>query len=326
LKCIPHKLKLVKEKKYILVLGGNGFLGMNVISHYQQSYKECAESDIVFIVVGKTSVPQISVNRIQVSIDYRNEQELRKLLELYPIEEVFHFISTSVPATSNVNIKDDIQNNLISTLTLLELMREFNIQKIIYLSSGGTVYGEHYEKKYQEDYLSAPNNSYGVLKLTIENYIKIYQKLFGLNYLILRVSNPFGIFHQSKMNGLINIAIRKSMSNEPIQIWGDGNSTKDYIFASDFARVFWQLIELNCYNDVFNVGSGQLYSINDILGYVKTVLPNTKWVYQDEKIFDTRHSEFNIEKLKTKINISSTPILEAIESTYCWEKSKSFKL
>ena len=313
---------MVKKKKYILVLGGTGFLGMNVISHYQQSYKECAGSDIVFIVVGKTSVPQISVNCIQISIDYRNEQELRKLMELYPIEEVFHFISTSVPATSNVNIKDDIQNNLISTLTLLELMKEFNIQKIIYLSSGGTVYGEHHEMKYQEDYLSAPNNSYGVLKLTIENYIKLYQKLFGVNYLIMRISNPFGMFHQSKVNGLINIAIRKSMNNEPIQIWGDGNSTKDYIFASDLARVFWQLKELNCYNDVINIGSGQMYSINDILSYIKMVLPQTKWVYQDEKIFDTRHADFNIDKLKSITNFSNTEIVKAIERTYYWEKNK----
>ncbi len=314
-----------KETKYILVLGGTGFLGMNVINHYQHELQEFAENDLVFIVVGKAKLPQMKSNCIQMQIDFRNEQELRTLMRSYPIDEVFHFISTSVPATSNANIKDDVQSNLISTLTLLEIMREFNIQKIIYLSSGGTVYGEHQEMKYQEDYLSTPINSYGVLKLTIENYIKLYQKLFGIKYLILRISNPFGMFHQSEVNGLVNIAIRKSMNNEPIQIWGDGTLTKDYIFASDLARVFWQLKELNCYNDVINIGSGQMYSINDILGYVKMVLPQTKWVYQDAKIFDTRHSDFIIDKLKTKINISYTQIFEAIESTYYWEK-KSNKL
>jgi UDP-glucose 4-epimerase len=313
---------LEKKKIYILVLGGTGFLGMNVINHYQQELQEFAERDVVFIVVGKTQALQIRLNCIQVKIDYRNEQELRNLMESYPIEEVFHFISTSVPATSNANIKCDVKSNLLSTLTLLELMREFDIKKIIYLSSGGTVYGEHHEMKYQEDYLSTPNNSYGVLKLTIENYTKLYQKLFGVNYLILRVSNPFGMFHQSNVNGLINIAIRKSMNNEPIQIWGDGTSTKDYIFASDLARVFWQLKELNCYNEVINLGSGQMYSINDILGFIKLVLPQTKWVYQDEKIFDTRHADFNIDKLKSKTNFINTQIVQAIESTYYWEKNK----
>lgn len=305
-----------------MVLGGTGFLGMNVINHYQEELQKFTEFDIVFIIVGKTKTPQIMVNCIQLQIDYRIEQELRNLMESYPIEEVFHFISTSVPATSNANIKEDIQSNLLSTLTLLDLMKEFQIKKIFYLSSGGTVYGESHEFNYQEDFLSTPNNSYGILKLTIENYIKLYQKLFGVNYLILRVSNPFGMFHQSKVNGLINIAIRKSMNNEPIQIWGDGTSTKDYIFASDLARVFWQLKELNCCNDVINIGSGQMYSINDILGFIKLVLPQTKWVYQDEKIFDTRYADFNIDKLKSKINFKNTQIVKAIESTYFWEKNK----
>lgn len=313
----------MREKIYILVLGGTGFLGMNVISHYQQSFSVGCDSDIVFIIVGRTPVPQIWANCVQVAIDYRNEQELRKLMESYRFEEVFHFISTSVPATSNADIKDDVQSNLLCTLTLLELMREFNIQKIIYLSSGGTVYGERHEMKYQEDYLSTPSNSYGVLKLTIENYIKLYQKLFGIKYLILRISNPFGIYHQSERNGLINIAIRKSMNNQPVQIWGDGTTTKDYIFASDFAKIFWQLKVLNNYNDVINIGSGISYSINDIVGYIKLVLPQTSCVYQDEKIFDTRFSQFNINKLKSKINVSNTQIIEAIQSTYYWEKNKS---
>lgn len=311
-----------KEIKYILVLGGTGFLGMNVIDYYQQQLQEIAENDLVFIVVGKTKVPQMKSNCIQVQIDYRSEHELRTLMQSYPIDEVFHFISTSVPATSNTNIKDDVKWNLISTLTLLELMREFSIPKIIYLSSGGTVYGEHHEMKFQEDYLSTPNNSYGVLKLTIENYIKLYQKLYSINYLILRVSNPFGKYHQSEVNGLVNIAIRKAMNNEPVQIWGNGTTSKDYIFASDFAKVFWQLKRLNYYNDVVNVGSGKSYSINDILGYIKQVLPQTIWVYQDEKIFDTRHADFNVDKLKSKIDFSNTQIVEAIESTYYWEKSK----
>jgi UDP-glucose 4-epimerase len=307
----------------ILFLGGTGFLGKNVLENFEN---DSESNPVRFIIPTRDNGSSDSEECIYYKIDYCDRDAMRSLFEKYNFSEVFHFISTTVPSTSNDNIRLDIDKNLIATIHLLELMVEFGVNKIQYLSSGGTVYGEHHEMKYQEDYLSTPNNSYGVLKLTIENYIKLYQKLFGVNYLILRVSNPFGMFHQSKVNGLINIAIRKSMNNEPIQIWGDGTSTKDYIFASDLARIFWQLNELNCYNDVINIGSGQMYSINDILGYIKIVLPQTKWVYQDEKIFDTRHSDFTIEKLMSKINIRSTPILEAIESTYCWEKTRLNKL
>jgi hypothetical protein len=65
-----------------------------------------------------------------------------------------------------------------------------------------------------------------------------------------------------------------------------------------------------------------MYSINDILGYIRMVLPQTKWVYKDEKIFDTRHAEFSIDKLKSKTNFNNTQIVQAIESTYYWEKNK----
>jgi UDP-glucose 4-epimerase len=307
----------------ILFLGGTGFLGKNVLENFENNSKS---NSIRFIIPHRDSGYLDSKNCIYFKIDFTDKEAMRSLFEKYNFSEVFHFISTTVPASSNDNITLDIERNLLSTLRLLELMGEFNVRKITYLSSGGTVYGEHQEMKYQEDYLNTPNNSYGVLKLTIENYIKLYQKLYGIEYLILRVSNPFGMFHQSKLNGLINIAIRKSIDNEPIQIWGNGTVKKDYIFASDFSRVFWQLRELNCYNDVINIGSGQSYTINEIIGYIKIILPQTEWVYQDEKIFDTRHSYFSIEKLKSKTNFINTEIVRAIESTYSWEKNKLTKL
>ncbi len=73
---------------------------------------------------------------------------------------------------------------------------------------------------------------------------------------------------------------------------------------------------------MINIGSGQMYSINDIVAYIKMVLPNTKWVYKDEKVFDTHHAKFNIDKLKSIIKFDNTEMIKAIESTYYWEKDK----
>lgn len=306
-------------KKNILILGGTGFLGSNVIDYYlNNSQLLTPDLDLFFIIVGKQSKTNFT-NSICYDIDFTIDNELRQLFELYIIDEVFHFISTSVPANSNSNIITDVKNNLLSTINLLELMKEFNVNNIIYLSSGGTVYGEHIENNFQEETLSSPNNSYGVLKITIENYIKLYHKLFGINYLIFRISNPFGKHHKSELNGLINIAIRKSIHNEIIQIWGDGTSKKDYIFASDFASIFWKLKKMNNYNDTINIGSGQMLSINEILNHIKVILPETKWEHSDEKLYDTRNPKFNIDKLKSKINFENTEILEAIKESYLWE-------
>ena len=308
------------NKKYILILGGTGFLGLNIINHYQNQRKEGGLENLFFLVISKTNSIVRDKNIIPIQMDFTNKMEMRNLFITYAIDEVFHLISTTIPATSNANIHNDVKTNLLSTLNLLDLMNEFNIKKIIYFSSGGTIYGDNNIINYQEDNIKSPNNSYSILKLSIENYIILYHKQYGINYLILRISNPFGMFHKSEVNGLINIAIRKSLKGKPIEIWGDGNSTKDYIFASDLANVFWHLKSSNIYNDVINIGSGQYLSINEIIQHIKNVIPQTNWLYQDKKIFDTHSANLSIEKLKARINFSFTTFEKSIESTIIWEK------
>jgi UDP-glucose 4-epimerase len=308
------------DNKCILILGGNGFLGRNVVDYFNIHLRKQYNYTKPFLILGNQTVVN-DLETICVELDYSDTTSLKTVFEKYPIGEVFHFISTSVPATSNNNIIKDVQSNLIATLGLLDLMAEYGVQKITYLSSGGTVYGEKHKSLFQEEELSVPNNSYGVLKLTIENYIHLYHKLKGINYLILRISNPFGKFHYSEVNGIINIAIRKSLKGLPIQIWGDGTAEKDYVFAEDFARVFWELNMQEEWNTTYNVGSGAFYSINEILACIKTVLPDTNWEYVEEKSFDTKHTAFKIDKLLSKMTFENTPLMEAIKQTCNWEKS-----
>lgn len=311
----------MSNKKNILLLGGTGFLGRNVIEYYGTILDKNIDQEYFFILVGKSNKVEIP-NTVSIEMDYTDNDALRAIFIKYKIDEVFHFISTSIPATSNNNIKEDVNSNLLGTIALLELMNEFQVKKISYLSSGGTVYGEKVESDFQEDAISSPNNSYGVLKIAIENYIKLYHKMHGIEYLILRISNPFGKYHSSTKNGLINIAIRKAIANEPIQIWGDGTTTKDYIFASDFANIFWQLKLNYICNETINVGSGNHYSINEILVNIKKVIPSTTWEYIEAKVFDTKNPVFSISKLKSKRKVENTSLSKAIEETYQWELNR----
>lgn len=311
----------MNHKKNILLLGGTGFLGRNIIEYYTSTLEKKFDEEYLFILVGRSNNIAIP-NAIYIELDYTDAISLRSIFNKYKIDEVFHFISTSIPATSNKNIIEDVNSNLLGTIAVLELMNEFQVKKISYLSSGGTIYGEKKENDFQEDAISSPNNSYGVLKIAIENYIKLYNKMYGIEYLILRISNPFGKFHISSKNGLINIAIRKAILNEPIQIWGDGTSSKDYIFASDFAKIFWYLKLNNSCNETINVGSGNYYSINEILENIKKIIPTTTWEYIDEKVFDTKNSVFSISKLISKNNFENTPLSKAIEETYQWELNR----
>ena len=247
---------------------------------------------------------------------------------IYDIKEVFHFIGSSVPAKSQVNIIDDIEQNLISTINLLEIIRNHGVNKITYLSSAGTMYSNYHTALYQEDDLVDLTNSYGIVKSTIENYIKLYNRYFNINYLILRVSNPFGLFHRSNENGFINIAFRNIISNKPLSIWGDGNLKKDYIFSVDLAKIFWDLFKLNICNTTVNLGSGKMLSINEIISEINLICPNIKILYEKQKVFDAICPDIKIERLKSLVSIELTPFSEALKLTldYEYDKYNSFNI
>lgn len=305
----------------ILFLGGNGFLGKNVLSCYPALPQEEA---LHFIVTGRKAADENAVDSASVSyrnLEFSNREALRDIFSKQEISEVFHFISATVPSNSNTNIFNDIQTNLLGSIALLELMAEYKVSKITYISSGGAVYGDSTVGASQEEDFNNPNNSYGIVKLTIEKYIALFHKLHGIDYLILRLSNPFGAHHHNVQNGIINIAIRKGIQQEPVVVWGDGLNTKDYIYAPDFARIFWKLRAQNVKNQILNIGSGNLYSIIDLLKNIQKIIPDLTWTFEPAKSFDTRKVAFRLDSLKKIMPIENTPFLDALRATWEWEQS-----
>lgn len=311
--------------KYILFLGGNGFLGKNVLDHYYEGHG--LAEDIHFVVVGATkpiAPDNIPSDRLSYhTLDFSDKAALELLFKIYTFSEVFHFVSATVPANSNQEMSKDIGTNLLGTIGLLELMVQYGATKIMYMSSGGAIYGDSMEGGSEETDFNNPNNSYGIVKLTIEKYILLFSKLHGLDYLIFRLSNPFGPHHTSSRNGIVNIAIRKAIRKEPVVIWGDGLNTKDYIYAKDFAGIFWMLYEKDIKNQILNVGSGKVYSIIDILENIKKIIPDLHWTFEAPKSFDTKKVAFKLDALKSILDIQNTEFLTALKETYDWELSNT---
>jgi UDP-glucose 4-epimerase len=308
--------------KTVLFLGGNGFLGKNVIDWYERFVANTQSEAIQFIVTGRSDSPvaQSQTSRVTYfQVDFSNTAALRHIFEQRDIAEVFHFVSATVPSNPNQNISRDIHTNLLGTIGLLELMAEFKVERLTYISSGGAIYGDVAKGSAQEEDFNVPNNSYGIVKLTIEKYIHLFNKLYGIDYLILRVSNPFGAWHSNEKNGLINIAVRRGLSGQPVTVWGDGLQTKDYIFAEDFARIFWELHRKNIKNRILNIGSGQLYSILDILANIKKIIPALTWTFEEAKSFDTKKVAFSLDSLRKIMTIENTDFQEALQKTVDWE-------
>ena len=313
-------------KKNILILGGTGFIATNIIAHFLDSHFN-TNDNITFIIATRNAKSFINTrNNIYVKCDFKTELDIINIFNTFQITEVFHFLNTNVPSTSGHNIINDINSNLNSTIRLLDIMILHKVKKIFFLSSGGTLYNNNLEctNCFQEDSVIAPNNSYGIIKMTIENYIKLYSKNGYIEFLIFRIPNIFGPFHNNVNNGIINIAIKSALENNKIIIWGDGTMRKDYLFSLDLAKIFWDFYFSDIKNEVFNIGTGDLYSTNQILNKIKNYLPNLSWDHTDLSPFDTNLTIFNIDKLKLSFNVKFTTLEDAISQTISWQKVNLF--
>jgi UDP-glucose 4-epimerase len=251
-----------------LILGGGGFIGSHVADMLlKRGYR--------VTIFGKRNSKKTNLAHIldRVKIiegDFNNDVDVRQSLDR--IDYVFHLISGTLPATSNDNPIYDIEINLVNTIRLLNASVERGVKKIIFVSSGGTVYGTPTHIPISEQHPTHPISSYGVVKKAIEDYLFMYHTLYGLDYTVLRLSNPYGerqnIFG---VQGAVAVFLRKALNGEPIEIWGDGNTVRDYVYIGDVAEAFVNALETTTAEKIFNIGSGDGRSLNDIINLISTI-------------------------------------------------------
>lgn len=247
----------------ILLLGGQGFIGQNL------SLKLLEEGHEVTVIEKRVNPERVIQNIKYVEGDFLNKETYGKYLK--DIDVVYHMISTTNANNSNTEMKKDVSDNIIGTINLLDACVENKIKKVIFISSGGTVYGIPKEVPIKETHATNPICSYGITKLAIEKYLNLYNHLYGLDYTVIRLANPYGPYHQNLTQGLINVIINKSINAEALEIWGDGKVERDYIYIDDAVAALSLAKDKETEEKVFNVGSGQSYSICDIINEVEKV-------------------------------------------------------
>jgi UDP-glucose 4-epimerase len=275
-----------------IVLGGGGFIGSAVVDQLlieghsvrgfaherTKPYRGFSDKESVEWVVG----------------DFLVKSDVRSAID--GADVVIHLISTTLPKSSNENPAYDVQTNLLSTLSLLDIMIEAKIKKIIFVSSGGTVYGRPHTIPITEEHVTNPLVSYGITKLAIEKYLLLYKELHGLQPIILRVSNPFG--HRqaiTKQQGAVSIFIDKALKGETIEIWGDGSVTRDFIHIDDLARAFVLAVEYEGEKNLFNIGSGRGTTLNELVDTLENILGTPiKRRYVESRNFDAPLSVLDI--------------------------------
>ncbi|MEN9958225.1 MAG: UDP-glucose 4-epimerase [Bacteroidota bacterium] len=304
----------------ILVVGGAGFLGFNLLDYVQQYMREGAPE----LVVLSQNIPESSIHFPDVLFvegDYSDVNTLNHLFETHRFTHVFHFASSIIPALSTQNIQRDVETNLLPTIGLMEVMKVYGCANLLYLSSGGAVYGNELPTHKKESQACQPISSYGIIKLAVEHYIRLYANLYQIDYLILRLSNPFGLHHRSATQGVMNIAIRKALRGENLVVWGDGSQAKDYLFASDISRAIMDLFQAQVKNQTLNIGSGETMTLLEIIALVKSKVPHFQVEFMEAMPTDVQQVSLDITQLRSHIPFELTPIAEAFEKTFAYEQA-----
>lgn len=186
---------------------------------------------------------------------------------------VFHLVNATTPASANADKLADLNANVASTLHLLDICRELGVSRVVFVSSGGTIYGIPDLVPTPETASTNPITAYGISKLAIEKYLSLYEYLYGLEYRVLRVANPFGPYQTAlKGQGVIAAFLHGVLSGKPIEMWGDGKVVRDYIFVEDVVDSLILAATHKGDGRIFNIGSGEGRSLNDIVAAIGGLL------------------------------------------------------
>ncbi len=302
-----------------LILGGGGFIGSHLCEALLAQGHHVRILDRPNLARFKPFGYEEKVEWIDG--DFVNRKDVDNAVSGCDI--IYHLVSTTLPSSSNANPAYDVETNVIGTLHLLEAVRKHKVRKIIFVSSGGTVYGIPEEIPIRETHPTEPICSYGISKLAIEKYLNLFNLLHGIEYCVLRFSNPFGERQRvSAAQGAITVFISKALRNEEIEIWGDGSVTRDYFHVSDAVSALIKALSYEGNNRVFNIGSGVGRSLNEILDAIDTLTGTpVKRVYLPSRAFDVPVNILDISKAADLLDWKpQMPFIEGLSRTAQWLK------
>jgi len=281
----------------ILILGGCGFIGTNLILNL-------IAKDInihVYDVNDSKIIKQLKdEGKIKLIVgNFITEKRFDRLLR--NIDCIIHLIHTTIPVTSNKNIIFDIESNLLPSIKLFEAAVRRGVKKIVFVSSGGTIYGNRENCiPIKEESETEPICSYGIVKLAIEKYLKLITDKSDTKFIVLRPSNPYGgvSFHSNELLGLINVALMKIKRGEILNIWGDGSNIRDYIHINDLVNAIIKSIFIKQYqNYIINIGTGIGRSILEVLDLIERITKKRLDVrFIDSRKVDINYNVLNIKK------------------------------
>lgn len=295
----------------ILVLGGNGFLGRNLCNYLADKGEEVYSFDM--------SLPEQKDKRIKyVTGDFFDDYTLETVIK--GMDVIYHAICTLNPGNSNDKCIVGYERDFVQTAKLCYYLKDTDC-RMIFFSSGGTVYGNQEQQPIKEDAVPVPINHYGNLKLCIENTIRTFNFQMKKNMLVARISNPYGPgqdYHKGV--GFVDAAIKRAISGETIEIWGEGNNVRDYIYIDDLCRMLYALVDYHGEYEVFNLSSNAGASQNDIVDILKKISPDVEVVYKPGRSVDAKKIILDNSRIRSICDFEMVSLEDGMQRYYDYIK------
>jgi UDP-glucose 4-epimerase len=217
----------------------------------------------------------------------------------------------------------DVERSIQASVAMFDTCRKLGVKRVVFVSSGGTVYGRAQQIPTPETAPTEPITAYGVSKLAIEKYLGLFERLHGLDYRVLRVTNAYGPFHNAaKSQGVIGTLISRALRGQKIEIWGDGSVVRDFVYVDDVVDALGAAIVDRSDQRIFNIGSGKGHSLRDIIETVERQLAMTLDIeWQAQRPFDLPASIVNIDRARNVLGWHPKTTLESgLGKTVDWWK------
>jgi UDP-glucose 4-epimerase len=300
-----------------LVLGGGGFIGTNL------SNALAGFGAQVHAYGRRQTWPSSLAPSVRwTTADFADQTSLTAAVE--GADFIFHLANSSTPAGANSDPVADVADNLVTTLNFLEICRVRPVRRIVFISSGGTVYGAASQNPIPETATTDPISAYAIHKLTIEKYFALYRHLYGLDYLILRVANPYGPMQIARKNqGVVAALMKRALAGDPIEIWGSGEVIRDFIYIDDVVRALLMAAMHPGPSRLFNVGSGAGLSINTVIDDVERVAGRgpLRRLYMPSRAVDVPVNVLDISRIRDEMGWTpEIEWLDGLRRTMNWMK------
>ncbi|WP_369767096.1 NAD-dependent epimerase/dehydratase family protein [Falsihalocynthiibacter sp. BN13B15] len=254
------------QPQRIVVLGGSGFLGRSLT----QSLAQAGHS--VIAASRRPLLPTVE-NLTCVKVDFADTTALEEIV--CSADTVIQLVNGINPSTGNTQLIQDIEQEVQPQIRLLELCVASKVKRVIFASSGGAIYGNASESPTSERAIAMPRNSYGIVKLMIEKYMELFRIEHGMDFVTLRLSNPYGPGQnfRASQGFLVPSLLGKIQNGEAITVFGDGNDSRDYVYIDDVVRAFLSAVNLEgSVGHLINIGGGAHHTVNELIEVIEDLL------------------------------------------------------